>query len=145
MRAYDLCYEPPERSYEWMVELHPSTCLIIGEVPDSERDYVQGIAGDVRERSSSPLASILRHGCYAFWKDESWHVLVLMNGRAPGAAERGRWRSTDDDNHMVHASAIYQAEWKQATPFAGSSQFGVGDMVRAQDSGIIGQVKGISA
>jgi len=36
------------------------------------------------------------------------------------------------------------AEWKNADLFPGSSRFGPGDMVRAQDSGIVGQVKSVS-
>ena len=59
MRAYDLRYEPPERSYGWVAELHPTTCLVIGSVTDGERDHMQAIAGDVREKPTSVLAKIL--------------------------------------------------------------------------------------
>ncbi|MGI8333658.1 helicase-related protein [Actinomadura scrupuli] len=127
-----------------MTDLHPSTCLVIGKLPDSERDRVRAIATDVREKPPSGLAKILRSGGYAFWIDESWHVLILIGGREPIVAETGRRRSTDDDNHMVHAEAIYLEQREKADPFLGSSRFSPGDMVRAQDSGIVGQVKSVS-
>ncbi|MEV5827326.1 helicase-related protein [Spirillospora sp. NPDC052242] len=144
MHAYDLRYEPQDAGYAWMDELRPSTCLVIGNMPDGERDEVLGVAGAIREIRSSRYLNSLHRGGYAIKQGSAWHALVMVEGLDPVRSESGRRRSTEDDSHLMRAFFARTREWEDAEPFVGNSLFGMGDIVRARDSGLVGQVKGVS-
>lgn len=144
MHAYDLRYEPHEVGYAWMAELRPSTCLVIGNMPQGQRDEVLALAGEIRELGDSRYLNSLHQGAYAFRQGADWHVLILRGGLEPARSENGRRRSTEDESHLMQALFARAREWDDATSFVGNSQFSVGDMVRAKDSGLVGQVKGVS-
>ncbi|WP_067793550.1 DEAD/DEAH box helicase [Actinomadura formosensis] len=145
MHPYDLRYEPQEAGYAWMAELQPRTCLVIGDTLAGRRDEVLALAGEIREIGTSRYLDSLHRGGYAFRQGSDWHALILVEGPDPVRAESSRRRSTDDDSHLMRAFYTRTMEWEDATPFAGNSKFSAGDMVRARDSGLIGQVKGVSA
>ncbi|MGI5324457.1 helicase-related protein [Actinomadura nitritigenes] len=144
MHAYDLRYEPPEAGYAWTAEVRPSTCLVIGKTPDERRDELLTVAAEIREIRTCQHLKHLHRGSYAFRQGSTWHALILLDGPDPASPESSRRRATEDDSHLMRALFAHTMEWHDADGFVGNSRFGMGDMVRAQDTGLVGQVRAVS-
>jgi superfamily II DNA or RNA helicase len=137
----DLRYEPPQHHFDWLKQLGPATCLVVGEVPDSYRDVVCTLAGEVREAPANSLVRLLHQGTYAFKRAGSWHAAIVTSGGEPAQPESARSRYTED-GHLVHAGIVYEALWPGAEAFAERAKFRRGDMVRTKSgAGGIGRVK----
>jgi superfamily II DNA or RNA helicase len=139
----DLRYEPPQHAHDWLVQLQPNSCLVIGEVPDEDRDAVGSVAPHVRGAFGGPVAAMLHRGTYAFREAGVWHAVVVASGRDPRTSDSARLRYSED-GHLVIARALHQQMWRDAAPFAGRALFSAGDMVRANGDDTIGRVMGVS-
>ncbi|MFD6735662.1 hypothetical protein ACFWDZ_31620, partial [Micromonospora aurantiaca] len=144
MLTDDLRYEPPTHHYDWLIVLKPASCLVLGEVPDEDCDAISAIAKEVRAISGARRASILHRGTYAFFRDGSWHALILASGKEPRLPESRRRKYTDDIHPLVFADLLHEDLWEQAHAFAGRAIFKIGDMVQVKGSGSgVGRIKDV--
>jgi len=141
MSTDDLRYEPS--SGQWLVGLQLNSCLVIGTVPDEDRDTISSLAPEVRGAPDGPVGKMLHQGAYAFRDAGLWHAVIVVSGREPRGSDSGR-RRYSEDGHLVIARALYEQLWKGAPPFAERALFAVGDMVRAKGDHAVGRVTGIS-
>lgn len=144
MSEHDLLYRPPQDGWGWIADLSPSGCLVIGHVPDGERDNICAISTEVRELHSSPFTTKVHCGAYAILNGGEWHALIVSTGLQPRSAASGNKRSVDD-SHLEMAMLAFEVHWKDGTPFAGDSLFQVGDLVQPVDGGPIGRVRSITS
>ncbi|MEQ4303898.1 helicase-related protein [Plantactinospora sp. B6F1] len=140
----DLRYAPPQQTYDWLTELHPASCLVVGKVADPERDRVSALGKEVRSTAGKSSGAKVRRGAYAFLRDGSWHALLVTTGTEPGPAESARRKYTEDRSHLVYAELMHDLLWEDAQPFAGGAAFAFGDLVRVRGSGdSVGRVKDV--
>ncbi|WP_328459432.1 DEAD/DEAH box helicase [Actinoplanes sp. NBC_00393] len=134
-------YEPPSSGYGWLKDLGVVECLVLGEVPDEDRDSIQAVAGDVRVTTSRIASRELHNGAYAFQRRGIWQSLIMSMGRPAAPAHAGRDRSIEDCD-LTFAPEHFDSDWSRADPFAGSARFRQGDMVQSRGGGVIGRVRG---
>ncbi|MET7419739.1 helicase-related protein [Dactylosporangium sp. NPDC005555] len=142
----DLRYEPPASGLEWLHRLRPATCLVMGEVPEDERDAVMRIASDVRTAAMSGMVRrFLHQGTYAFDERGVWHVVLAADGQEPRPADRGQsWRLEDGD-HLGLAQVVHGDSWGGATPYAGKPGFAPGAVVRPKGTNSFGRISRVIA
>ncbi|WP_144120862.1 DEAD/DEAH box helicase [Catellatospora sichuanensis] len=140
----DLRYEPPHLAYGWLGALKPATCLVVGNVPDDDRDVISAAAAETRSVETSPFVSMLHRGTYAFAHGGIWHVLIAGSGRQPRGTDSARRKHTED-SHLVAAYLLHEQLWGEAGPFAGRARFKPLDMVRARGASHVGRVKRVTA
>ncbi|MEU7822462.1 hypothetical protein [Catellatospora sp. NPDC049133] len=140
----DLRYEPPHVENGWLGALKPATCLVVGTVPDNDRDVINEAAVETRSVESSPFVSMLHRGTYAFAHAGVWHVLIAGAGRQPRGTDSARRKHTED-SHLVAAYLLHEQLWGQAGPFAGRAKFKPLDMVRAAGASHVGRIKRVTA
>ncbi|MCX4391273.1 DEAD/DEAH box helicase [Micromonospora peucetia] len=138
----DLRYEPPKHRYDWLIALGPASCLVIGNVPDDDREVISGLAPEVRTVPAGAFDDLVHRGAYAFHRAGIWRAVVMGTGLTPTASASGRTRYTEDDSHLVAATFLHRALWPTAEQFAGRALFRVGDMVRVRGgAGLVGRIK----
>ncbi|WP_182885189.1 helicase-related protein [Microbispora sp. H10885] len=139
----DLRYRPSILELNWLKELQPKSCLVVGEVPDGSRDAIKALALDVRSTPPVPMTKRLHRGAYAIKSDLGWQAMVVLSGQDPAAPETARSRFIED-GHLLTAWAVQSTMWASALPLTGDSRFRVGAMVRPE-GGAVGRVAGLKA
>ncbi|MGI5243250.1 DEAD/DEAH box helicase [Dactylosporangium sp. CA-139066] len=145
MAADDLRYEPPHHGLGWLDPLRPTSCLVMGDVPEHERDSIVQIAPSVRAATPSGMARRLLHqGTYAFEVGGVWHVVLIALGREPRLSEGARSRYVED-GHLSFARIFYEDSWDEAAPFAGRPGLSVGATVRPKGTDAFGRIRRVIA
>ncbi|GGM27788.1 DEAD/DEAH box helicase [Dactylosporangium sucinum] len=141
----DLRYEPSHRDLGWLTPLQPASCLVMGDVPEHQRDAVVQIAPSVRAAAPSGMARRLLHqGTYAFEVGGVWHIVLVAVGLEPRSPDGGRSRYVED-GHLSFARIFYEDTWDNAAPFAGRPGLSAGAVVRPKGTDSVGRIRRVIA
>lgn len=141
MALDDLKYVPTQAGLDWVAGLAPASILVLGALGEDEVSAVERLALETRTAPAGPLRQLVHQGTYAILLDDSWRVLIAVQGKQPAQAASGRFNHLEDDHHLSAARLAFEHEWSRARPFVGACNFTEGDIVRPHGSDTRGRVK----